>query len=102
MKKVFVVAEGQSETNFVNRVLSSYFYGRCILIPNTVVTKADYRNGRVYKGGVADYAQIRNTLSKTLAMANKSKEAYVTTMFDFYHLPKDSFSLILSCMNLKR
>ena len=39
MKKIFVVTEGQSETNFVQRVMSPYFADRCILIPNTVVTK---------------------------------------------------------------
>lgn len=89
MKKIFVVTEGQSETNFVSRVLVPYFAGRCILIPNTVVTKVDNRQGKTYKGGVANYAQIRNTLLKTLACSKKSKDSYVTTMFDFYRLPVD-------------
>lgn len=89
MKKVFVVTEGQSETNFVNRVMAPYFAGRCILIPNTVVTKVDGRAGKIYKGGVANYAQMRNTLLKTLACATKGKDSYVTTMFDFYRLPVD-------------
>lgn len=89
MKKIFVVTEGQSETNFVNRVMAPYFSGRCILIPNTVVTKTDNRQGKIYKGGVANYAQIRNTLLKTLACSSKSNDSYVTTMFDFYCLPVD-------------
>lgn len=89
MKKIFVVTEGQSETNFVNRVMVPYFADRCILIPNTVVTKADNRQGKIYKGGVANYAQIKNTLLKTLACSTKSKDSYVTTMFDFYRLPAD-------------
>ena len=89
MKKIFVVTEGQSETNFVSKVMASYFANRCILIPNTVITKTDNRRGRIYKGGVANYKQIKNTLSKTLASAYKSKDAYVTTMFDFYGLPAD-------------
>ncbi len=69
MKKIFIVTEGQSETNFVNRVMIPYFAGRCILIPNTVTTKVDNRHGKTYKGGVANYNQIRKTLSKTLANA---------------------------------
>lgn len=89
MKKVFVVTEGQSETNFVNRVMMPYFSGRCILIPNTIITKIDNRHGKMYKGGVANYDQIRNTLLKTLANSSKSENSYVTTMFDFYRLPKD-------------
>lgn len=89
MKKIFVVTEGQSETNFVNKVMVPYFAGRCILIPITVVTKIDVRIGKMYKGGVANYNQIRKTLLKTLALASKSGNAHVTTMFDFYGLPTD-------------
>lgn len=89
MKKIFIVTEGQSETNFVNKVMVPYFVSRCILIPITVVTKADSRRGKVYKGGVANYGQIRNTLLKTLSSAANSKNSCVTTMFDFYRLPTD-------------
>lgn len=89
MKKIFVVTEGQSETNFVNRVMVPYFSGRCLFIPNTVITKTDTRHGKIHKGGVSNYEQIRNTLTKTLATASKSQDTYVTTMFDFYCLPKD-------------
>ena len=89
MKKIFIVTEGQSETNFVKKVMVPYFAGRCNLIPNTVTTKTDNRHGKTYKGGVANYGQIRNTLLKTLAVSTKSKDAYVTTMFDFYRLPTD-------------
>lgn len=89
MKKIFIVTEGQSETNFVKKVMVPYFADRCILIPNTVITKTDNRRGRTYKGGVVNYSQIRNTLSKTLAVSSKDKDAFVTTMFDFYRLPTD-------------
>ena len=89
MKKIFVVTEGQSETNFVNRVMAPYFASRCVLIPNTVITKTDSKHGKTYKGGVENYDQIRNTLLKTLAISSKNKDSYVTTMFDFYRLPTD-------------
>lgn len=89
MKKVFIVTEGQSETNFVKRVMAPYFSDRGILIPITVVTKTDGKHGKIYKGGVANYAQIRNTLSKILARESKNTDSCVTTMFDFYGLPTD-------------
>lgn len=50
MKKIFVVTEGQSETNFVNRVMTPYFANRCVLILNTVITKTDSKHGKTYKG----------------------------------------------------
>lgn len=43
MKKVFIVTEGQSETNFVNKVMVPYFADSCTLIPNTVITKTGSR-----------------------------------------------------------
>ena len=89
MKNFFIVTEGQSETNFVKRVMAQYFADRCSLIPITVVTKTDNRHGKVYKGGVGNYGQIKNTLSKILASASKNADSYVTTMFDFYRLPTD-------------
>ena len=89
MKRIFVVTEGQSETNFVKRVMVPYFSGKCILVPNTVTTKIDNKHGKMYKGGVGNYGQIKNTLSRTLACACKDKNSYVTTMFDFYRLPSD-------------
>ncbi len=89
MNRIYVVTEGQSETNFVNKVMVPYFADRCILIPNTVVTKTDSRRGKIYKGGVANYAQIRNTLLRTLADASKREGSYVTTMLDFFRLPAD-------------
>ncbi|MDE5938440.1 MAG: DUF4276 family protein [Lachnospiraceae bacterium] len=89
MKNFRIVTEGQSETNFVNRVMVPYFADRCILIPITVVTKTDSRRGKTYKGGVGNYGQIRNTLLNTLANAAKNADSYVTTMFDFYRLPID-------------
>ena len=46
MKKIFVVTEGQAETNFVNRVMAPYFASRCVLIPNTVITKTDSKHGK--------------------------------------------------------
>ncbi len=39
-----------------------YFASRCTLISITVVTKTDNRHGKIYKGGVGNYGQIRNTL----------------------------------------
>ena len=90
MKRIYVVTEGQSETNFVNRVLVPYFCPeQKLLIPTTVVTKSDERTGRMYKGGMRNYSKARLTIRKALSYTNEP-DVYVTTMFDFYALPDDT------------
>lgn len=90
MKRIFVVTEGQSETNFVKRVLSPYFYSfEKILIPTTVVTKRDERNGTVHKGGMTSYSKALSTIRKDLELTQQS-DTFVTTMFDLYALPSDT------------
>lgn len=69
--------------------MAAYFANRCVLIPNTVITKTDSKHGRTYIGGVTNYNQIGNTLLKTLSSSSKNKDSYVTTMFGFYRLPTD-------------
>lgn len=90
MKRIYVVTEGQSETNFVNKVLSPFFLTlNKILIPTTVLTKADENKGKMYKGGLLNYAKAKNTIEKDLAYI-KDENVFVTTMFDLYALPKDT------------
>lgn len=88
--RVHIVAEGQTETNFVKTTLVPYF--SCLdiaLIPYTVVTKNDKKAGRQYKGGMSRYAKVRGDISKCLAYAKKDRTVYVSTIFDFYRLPDD-------------
>ena len=90
MKRIYVVTEGQSETNFVNRVLSPFFLTlNKILIPTTVLTKADENKGKMYKGGLLNYAKAKITIEKDLTYT-KDENVFVTTMFDLYALPKDT------------
>lgn len=90
MKRIYVVTEGQSETNFVKNVLVPYFL--CcdkLLIPTTVLTKSDGQKGRMHKGGIPNYEKARSTIKKVLAYT-KQPDVFVTTMFDFYALPSDT------------
>ena len=89
MRNVYVVCEGQTEANFVNRALIPVFYDRMNLIPRTVVTSRDARKGSVHKGGMSSYAKAYNTIEVSLKDALRHG-GFVTTMFDFYALPKDT------------
>lgn len=90
MKRIFVVTEGQSETNFVKKVLDPYFLtmGKT-LIPNMVCTKVDKSKGKMYKGGMSNYEKAHKTIEKCLSYTKKT-DTFVTTMFDFYGLPNDT------------
>lgn len=90
VKRIFVVCEGQTEVNFVKRLLTPYFVSQTkIFIPVTVLTKRDNRQGKMYKGGMSSFAKAHITIEKTLANL-KDKDTFVTTMFDFYKLPSDT------------
>lgn len=90
-KKIFVLTEGQTETKFVKDVLYPYFFEKGkLLLPCTIVTSSDRRNGKIHKGGISNYGKIKSDLQPLLKTAQKSSDVFVTTMIDFYGLPTDT------------
>ncbi|MBQ0166909.1 MAG: DUF4276 family protein [Treponema sp.] len=90
MIKIDVICEGQSEAEFIKQVLQPAFDNTFYrFIPQTVVTSTDKRKGRVYKGGVSSFSKVEKDISNAMASV-KAKNAFVTTMFDFYALPSDT------------
>jgi len=88
--RIFVVCEGQAEAAFVKCILTPYFYSQNkMLIPHTIVTKQDKKRGKMYKGGMSNFEKARSTITKALAGV-KDSHTFVTTMFDFYRLPRDT------------
>ena len=86
MKRVNVVTEGQSEMFFVKNVLNPYFNGRLILDARPVLTSRDNKTNYEYRGGLRDYAKPKKDICNWLLA---DKNAYVSTMFDFFRLPDD-------------
>lgn len=89
MIRVNVVAEGQSELYFVKKVLCTYPYqkGLNILIESRAVqTSKDNKIEYTYRGGMGDYLKPKHDILQWL---KESSDTYVTTMFDFYGLPKE-------------
>jgi hypothetical protein len=90
---VYVIAEGQTETGFIQNILNLHFYRFNIcLIPYTVVTKNDQKKGIQHKGGLSNYAKVRNDIAKALKSYFKKpdRKVYLTTMFDYYSFPSDA------------
>lgn len=79
MKRLIFIVEGETEEAFVNNILRPYFKTECNFY-NIVCFKLKHS-----KGGVCKYAHIKEDLSNAI---NES-EAVVTTMIDFYQIPKD-------------
>ena len=86
VKRILVLVEGQTEENFVKRILSSYFFAKNIYLKPTIITTKRVLRGIDHKGGVNSYKQVRNDLFPLL---NDSSADIITTMIDYYALPSD-------------
>ncbi len=85
-KKILVLVEGQTEEGFVKRVLMPYFNPKNIFLTPTIIkTKREVR-GPDHKGGVNSYRQVKRDL---LTLLKDTSANFVTTMIDYYALPKD-------------
>ena len=86
MKRVLVLAEGQTEERFIKDVLNEYLWTREVtLIPKVATTKR-VKRGPDFKGGITDYRKVENDLRRLLGDTGAS---CVTTFIDYYGLPND-------------
>ncbi|MBN0986115.1 DUF4276 family protein [Amphritea pacifica] len=81
MTRVYVFVEGQTEETFVRDVLGPYFERQRIwLTPILAETSPGY------KGGIVSYGKVKNQVTR---LCRKDKNAWVTTLIDYYGLPTD-------------
>lgn len=85
MKRLLVVAEGQSEEAFVNTVLVPHLSAFNVFpIPTIVETR--HLPGRPRdKGGLSSWIKAKKDIQRRVA----DSDAYTTTLFDLYGLPDD-------------
>jgi Domain of unknown function (DUF4276) len=85
--RVNIIVEGQTEREFVRDVLrEALAYQQIYLTARAVETSRDRRANKIYCGGLFDYGRSKRDILRWL---DQDKDAFVTTMFDFYALPKD-------------
>lgn len=89
MIRLHVIVEGRTEELFVNQVLAPhlarfqvYADARC------VETSRDKRAGKVFKGGMTNYAKARRDILDWIK-EDSADECRFTTMFDLYALPNE-------------
>ena len=80
MTQVLVLVEGQTEETFVKRVLAPHLATRQIWITPIIVTTHGAN-----KGGLSRYSIVK----KELCNLRRDPHIWLTTMFDFYGLPRD-------------
>ena len=81
MNRIYIFCEGQTEETFVREVLAPHFERLEIwLYPILIST------GKQGKGGISTYGKIKREIE---IKCKEDPSAWVTSMFDFYGLPKD-------------
>lgn len=81
MIRLNIVVEGQTEEAFVNDVLQEHLRRL-----NIYVTPILLRTSRSGRGGVSTYGKIERQVRR---LCKEDPGAYITTMLDYYGLPKD-------------
>lgn len=86
MKEILILVEGQTEETFVRDVLGPHLLTSGVYLKPVIVSTKRAKSGHKFKGGISSYGQVRNEVLKLL---RASHALAVTTMIDYYGLPKD-------------
>lgn len=88
MRRLNVLAEGQTEEAFVNQVLAQHLASFDVVAAvRCVTTRRDrHRPDRVHRGGLRNFAKVQRDLERWMV---EDRGAAFTTMFDLYALPAD-------------
>ncbi len=86
MIRLNVIAEGQTEETFVNRVLAPHLADFDVFATVHCITTSR-RYGRLHRGGVLNYLKVRNDLERWMKQ-DRNAEARFTTLIDLYGLPQ--------------
>ncbi len=86
MKRIYVLAEGQTEETFLRDVLGPHLLPFEISLNPVIVSTKRMKSGLKFKGGISHFKQIQNDLRLLL---RDSSVAAVSTMLDYYGLPLD-------------
>lgn len=78
MKRLIIIVEGDTEKEFVDKVLSPYLYGKGLQSVNCFKIKHT-------RGGLTKYRHLKTDLINCVYENN----VLVSTLIDFYALPKD-------------
>jgi hypothetical protein len=81
MRRIYLLVEGQTEEAFVNELLTPHYAPMGLFLTPIVVSTSPG-----HRGGMTSYAKVRPQIER---LCKRDADAYVTTLFDLYALPKD-------------
>lgn len=89
MVRLHLIVEGQTEETFVKRILAPHLAGFNVMVDaRRVQTGRDRAKNRVFRGGLVNYAKLRNDLLCWIKQ-DRHPEVCFSTMIDLYALPND-------------
>mgnify|MGYP001791409139 CR=1 FL=1 len=88
MKRLYLIAEGQTEQTFADTLIKPHLALRQVYMQNPVLVANTKKKGRVHRGGGRRYAPMRNDIIRLLKQ-DKKPDVYFTTMIDLYALYSD-------------
>lgn len=89
MIRLHIIAEGQTEQNFVNTVLQPHLAKFNVFVnARCVLTSKDRRQAKMYRGGLLSYEKAKKDIQAWLK-EDFHGECRFSTMFDLYALPDD-------------
>lgn len=80
-----MIVEGVTEETFVREVLAPYFGNKGIYVVARSV-ETSRRKSIIYRGGCTTYDKMRRDIKNWI---RQHRDAYCTTMFDLYGLPRN-------------
>ena len=81
MKRIRIICEGQTEQEFVNKMLTPAFSRKQIFFHPSLI--------RASRGGIIRWELLKKEIETHLKV---DKEAYVTTFIDYYGIQKTRIS----------
>lgn len=89
MTRLHIIAEGQTERGFTERVLTPHLSAFNVFADaRCVLTSKDMRRGKKYSGGLVSYTKAKQDILNWMK-EDKNPDCRFSTMFDLYSLPKD-------------
>lgn len=86
--RINVIAEGQAEEAFVNRILVPHYAHQGIYFSVRCVLQIGKTQSRIHKGGFTSYEKVRKDISRWLR-EDRNTDVRFTSMLDLYALPED-------------
>ena len=85
MTRLNIIVEGPTEETFVRELLAPHL-GQHNVFAIARSVETGRRKGRIFRGGLVHYEKVRKDIQSWL---KQDSAALVSTMFDYYALPKD-------------